>query len=241
MRFLYKSHNISETGRVSHRGITTSWALSMLLWEYAEKSAFNAHHFKSVRTLQSLLLIAMHSMHTHSVRYRKICIWNAWQVLSHLPPNSHAENLRQIFILRPVSSLIQSKWMQQQTNLSNPTSKQPCSLSLWLKDTDIAEQRSEGGKGSEKKGKNCGQYWTYDPACWLQRSPQQGEPLAPILLSANSLLLVLGSCLIHWNIPLWWGETTNVRALKIHLYNYTLTLQEIRRGDTTPVLPVSNN
>lgn len=85
-------------------------------------------------------------MHTHVLlRYRKICIWNAWGVLSHLPPNSHAENLRQIFILRPVSSLIQSKWMQQQTNLSNPTSKQPCSRSLWLKDTDIAEGRSEGG------------------------------------------------------------------------------------------------
>lgn len=35
--------------------------------------------------------------------------------------------------------------MQQQTNLSNPTSKQPCSLSLWLKDRDIAEE-SEGEK-----------------------------------------------------------------------------------------------
>lgn len=73
-------------------------------------------------------------------------ICNAWGVLSHLPPNSHAENLRQIFILRPVSSLIQSKWMQQQTNLSSPTSKQLCSLSLWLKDTDIAERRSAGGE-----------------------------------------------------------------------------------------------
>ena len=87
-------------------------------------------------------IACMHAL----LRYRKICIWNAWGVLSHLPPNSHAENLRQIFILRPVSSLIQSKWMQQQTNLSNPTSKQPCSLSLWLKDTDRAGERSEGGK-----------------------------------------------------------------------------------------------
>ncbi len=85
-------------------------------------------------------------MHARTLRYRKLCVWNAWGVPSHLPPNTHAENLRQIFILRPVSSLIQSKWMQQQTNLSNPTSKHPCSLSLWLKDTDIAEERSEGGE-----------------------------------------------------------------------------------------------
>lgn len=40
--------------------------------------------------------------------------------------------------------------MQQQTNLSNPTSKQLCALSpslslfLWLKDTNITEERSEG-------------------------------------------------------------------------------------------------
>lgn len=75
-----------------------------------------------------------------------MCIWNAWGVPSHLPPNTHAENLRQISILRPVSSLIQSKWMQQQTNLSNPTSNQQHSLCLGPTDRDAAEGRKAQGK-----------------------------------------------------------------------------------------------
>lgn len=116
-------------------------------------------HLESLPTF-----IVMYSVHSH-LRYREICIWNTRGVLSHLPPNSHAENLRQIFILRPVTFLIQSKWMQQQTNLSNPTSKQARSLSLWLRDSNTVKER---------RGR---QYWTERPTALSLKT----STLAPIM------------------------------------------------------------
>lgn len=118
---------------------------------------------------------------------KKMSVWNAWGVLSHLPPNSHAENLRQIFILRPVSSLIQSKWMQQQTNLSNPTSKQLCSPSPWLKDTDIAEKRSAGREEVVSWKAQKASRSALKATCWLLKGPLRGSPLVATMLGNSKL------------------------------------------------------
>lgn len=118
--------------------------------------------------------INFHELNAHCIFLKgtgKTCIWNAQGALSYLPPNSHAENLRQIFILRPVSSLIQSKWMQQQTNLSNPTSKQPLAPSLSKREGETwgqkhsrrqkwrREERKTKKVVKERDGGNAGQLW----------------------------------------------------------------------------------
>lgn len=183
-------------------------------------------------------------MHSCTFKIYKKLYLECRGVLPHLPPNSHAENLRQIFILRPVSSLIQSKWMQQQTNLSNPTSKQPCSLSPCDLGRHRHSRREKWGRrrrsGSERKGRNFGQYWMYDPTCWLEKNPQQRSPLAPVLencklyFTMESKLLLPGSHPIHWNIPLSWGEAVNVKGQKMNGSHYTLTLQQRKKGSTVP-------
>ena len=184
------------------------------------------------------ILINCHARHAHTHREmgkKKICIWNARGVLSHLPPNSHAENLRQIFILRPVSSLIQSKWMQQQTNLSNPTSKQPCSLSRSLSPcelrTDIAEERSEGGEeeawGGGGRGGIVDRAECMTPPAGSRKALGERESVlaatpvtCKLRLTSESKLLLRGLCLIHGNITLLCRGTVNVRSNKMKGNNY---------------------
>lgn len=114
----------------------------------------------------------MHSLNAQTLECRKMYIWNAWGVLSLLPPNSHAENLKANFHFT-ARQLPDTEQMNAAANKSIKSYIKTTVLSACDLRTQTQQRRgSRGGRrsGSEMKEKLNG----------LEESPERGSPSAPI-------------------------------------------------------------